>query len=157
MMRDSRPVLLVEDDTVDAMTVGRAFRDLKLTNLLVHAVNGEEALALLQEGSDKPCLILLDLNMPKMNGIEFLEIIKAHAGLKKIPVVVLTTSSEEHDIARSFRLSAAGYIIKPVDYRNFVDAVRTINLYWTLSEIPDRNAEEIEAPCPTLAARGRDD
>jgi CheY-like chemotaxis protein len=70
MMRDSRPVLLVEDDTVDAMTVRRAFRDLKVTNPLVHAVNGEEALARLQEGAgDKPCLILLDLNMPKMNGI----------------------------------------------------------------------------------------
>jgi CheY-like chemotaxis protein len=133
-MRDSRPVLLGEDDTVDAMTVRRAFRDLQMTNPLVHAVNGEEALARLQEETgDKPCLILLDLNMPRMNGIEFLEIIKADAELKKIPVVVLTTSSEERDIAESFRLNVAGYITKPVDYRNFVDAVRTIDLYWTLS------------------------
>jgi len=156
MMRDSRPVLLVEDDTVDAMTVRRAFRDLKVTNPLVHVVNGEEALARLQEGAgDKPCLILLDLNMPKMNGTEFLGIIKADAGLKKIPVVVLTTSSEERDVVESFRLSVAGYIIKPVDYRNFVDAVRTINLYWTLSEIPDESAEDIDAQCQTLAAGGR--
>jgi len=156
MMRDSRPVLLVEDDTVDAMTVRRAFRDLKVTNPLVHAVNGEEALARLRDGAgDKPCLILLDLNMPKMNGIEFLRIIKADAGLKKIPVVVLTTSSEERDVVESFRLSVAGYIIKPVDYRNFVDAVRTINMYWTLSEIPDENAEAIDAQCQALAAGGR--
>jgi CheY-like chemotaxis protein len=155
-MRNSRPVLLVEDDTVDAMTVRRAFRDLKVMNPLVHAVNGEEAVARLREGTgDKPCLILLDLNMPKMNGIEFLEIVKADAGLKKIPVVVLTTSSEERDVVESFRLSVAGYIIKPVDYRNFVDAVRTINLYWTLSEIPDENAEDIDAQCQTLAAGGR--
>ncbi len=152
-MRDSRPILLVEDDTVDAMTVRRAFRDLNMTNLLAHAVNGEEALALLQKGTgDKPCLILLDLNMPKMNGIEFLEIIKADAGLKRIPVVVLTTSSEERDIVESFRLSVAGYIIKPVDYLNFVEVVRTINLYWTLSEMPDKKAAHIEAPCQTLAA-----
>jgi CheY-like chemotaxis protein len=141
---------------VDAMTVRRAFRDLKVTNPLVHAVNGEEALARLQEGAgDKPCLILLDLNMPKMNGIEFLGIIKADTGLKKIPVVVLTTSSEERDVVESFRLNVAGYIIKPVDYRNFVDAVRTIDLYWTLSEIPDENAEDSDAQCQTLAAGGR--
>jgi hypothetical protein len=76
-----------------------------------------------------------------MNGIEFLGIIKADAVLKKIPVVVLTTSSEERDVVESFRLSVAGYIIKPVDYRNFVEAVRTIDLYWTLSEIPAENAE----------------
>jgi CheY-like chemotaxis protein len=156
MMRDSRPVLLVEDDTVDAMTVRRAFRDLKVANPLVHALNGEEALALLREGAgDRPCLILLDLNMPKMNGIEFLGIIKADAGLRKIPVVVLTTSSEERDVVESFRLSVAGYIIKPVDYRNFVNAVRTIDLYWTLSEIPDEHAENNDAQCQTLAAGGR--
>jgi DNA-binding NarL/FixJ family response regulator len=90
-----------------------------------------------------------------MNGIEFLGIIKADAGLKKIPVVVLTTSSEERDVVESFRLSVAGYIIKPVDYRNFVDAVRTINLYWTLSEIPDEKAEDTDAQCQALAAGGR--
>ena len=155
-MRDSRPVLLVEDDAVDAMTVRRAFKDLKVANALVHTVNGEEALAYLRnQAKDKPCLILLDLNMPKMNGTEFLRIAKAEPGLKKIPVVVLTTSSEERDVVESFRLSVAGYIIKPVDYRNFVDAVRTINLYWTLSEIPDEKAEETDAQCQTLAAGGR--
>lgn len=155
-MRDSRPVLLVEDDSIDAMTVRRAFRDLKVTNQLVHTVNGEEALAYLKnEANDKPCLILLDLNMPKMNGIEFLTIAKADAALKKIPVVVLTTSSEERDIVESFRLSVAGYIIKPVDYRNFVEAIRTINVYWTLSELPDEKAEDINAQCQTLTVSGR--
>ncbi|MCX5646155.1 MAG: response regulator [Phycisphaerae bacterium] len=155
-MRDSRPVLLVEDDTIDAMTVRRAFRDLKVTNPLVHTVNGEEALAYLRdETKDKPCLILLDLNMPKMNGIEFLTVTKADPGLKKIPVVVLTTSSEERDVVESFRLSVAGYIIKPVDYRNFVEAIRTINVYWTLSEMPDENAEDTHAQCQTVAAGGR--
>jgi CheY-like chemotaxis protein len=155
-MRDSRPVLLVEDDTIDAMTVRRAFKDLKVTNPLVHTLNGEEALAFLRhETNDKPCLILLDLNMPKMNGIEFLTVAKADPALKKIPVVVLTTSSEERDVVETFRLSVAGYIIKPVDYRNFVDAIRTINVYWTLSEMPDEKEEDANAPCQAVAAGGR--
>jgi len=154
-MRDSRPVLLVEDDTIDAMTVRRAFRDLKVTNPLVHTVNGEDALThLREEASEAPCLILLDLNMPKMNGIEFLGVVKTDPALKKIPVVVLTTSSEERDVVESFRLSVAGYIIKPVDYRNFVEAMRTINLYWTLSEIPVEEPEVADA-FPTPAAGGR--
>lgn len=136
-MRDSRPVLLVEDDTIDAMTVRRAFRDLRVANPLQHAVNGEQALAYLQNPqNDKPCVILLDLNMPKMNGTEFLAAAKTDPAIKKIPVIVLTTSSEERDIVQSFRLSVAGYIVKPVDYKKFVEAIRTIDLYWTLSELP---------------------
>jgi CheY-like chemotaxis protein len=136
-MRDSRPVLLVEDDTIDAMTVRRAFRDLRVANPLQHAVNGEQALAYLQNPqNDKPCVILLDLNMPKMNGAEFLAAAKIDPAIKKIPVIVLTTSSEERDIVQSFRLSVAGYIVKPVDYKKFVEAIRTIDLYWTLSELP---------------------
>ncbi len=127
-----------------------------MTNPLVHTVNGEEALAYLKdETKDKPCLILLDLNMPKMNGIEFLGVAKADPALKKIPVVVLTTSSEERDVVQSFRLSVAGYIIKPVDYRNFVEAIRTIDLYWTLSELPEEKGQEAHAQYETTAAGGR--
>lgn len=155
-MRDSRPVLLVEDDSIDAMTVRRAFRDLKVTNPLVHATNGEEALAFLRdEKNDRPCLVLLDLNMPKMNGIEFLAVAKADPLLKKIPVVVLTTSAEEQDVVESFRQSVAGYIIKPVDYRNFVDAIQTVNLYWTLSELPDERGEESNVSSQATAVGGR--
>ena len=137
-MRNSKPVLLIEDDKVDAMTVERAFKDIKVANPLVRTANGEEALDYLRaEDNGKPCVILLDLNMPKMNGAEFLEALKADIELKKIPVVVLTTSNEERDVTNSFELSAAGYMVKPVDYKKFVEAVRTINLYWTLSELPD--------------------
>ena len=75
--------------------------------------------------------------MPKMNGTEFLKIVKTDEALKKIPVVVLTTSSEEEDIVESFKFGVAGYIVKPVDYKKFVEAIRTIDLYWTLSELPD--------------------
>jgi len=130
--------LLVEDDSVDAMTVKRAFKDLKVLNPLVLTANGEEALQYLRSKSNKkPCVTLLDLNMPKMNGIEFLKVVKADEVLKKIPVVVLTTSKEESDIVESFKLSVAGYIVKPVDYKKFVEAIRAIELYWTLSELPD--------------------
>jgi CheY-like chemotaxis protein len=137
-MRNSKPVLLVEDDSVDAMTVKRAFKDLRVMNPLTHRINGEEALEYLRDkSSEKPCVILLDLNMPKMNGIEFLKVVKADDVLKRIPVIVLTTSKEECDIMDSFKLSVAGYIVKPVNYTKFVETIRTIDLYWTLSELPN--------------------
>ncbi len=137
-MRSSKPILLVEDDKVDAMTVKRALKELSVANQLVHQINGEEALEYLRsESNGRPCVILLDLNMPKMNGIEFLEIAKADDELKQIPVVVLTTSNSEQDRAESFKLSVAGYIVKPTDYKKFVEAIKTICDYWTLSELPE--------------------
>jgi CheY-like chemotaxis protein len=136
-MRTSRPILLVEDDSVDAMTVKRALKELNVTNPLVHQLNGEEALNYLRdENAHKPCVILLDLNMPRMNGIEFLKIAKKDAEFRQIPVIVLTTSKDEQDKVESFQLSVAGYIIKPTDYKKFVEAMRTVDLYWTLSELP---------------------
>jgi CheY-like chemotaxis protein len=136
-MRDSKPILLVEDDSVDVMTVKRALRDVHVTNQLIHTGNGEEALDYLKnENNRKPYVILLDLNMPKMNGIEFLKTIKSDEVLKKIPVVVLTTSKDEHDIAESFKLGVAGYMVKSVDYESSVETIRTIVLYWILSELP---------------------
>lgn len=137
-MRTVKPVLLVEDDYVDAMTVKRAFSDLRVTNPLIHKLNGEEALEYLRSEEPKPSLILLDLNMPKMNGIEFLKIAKTDDELKKIPVIVLTTSKSDEDRVESFGLSVAGYMIKPTDYIKFVEIIRVINLYWTLSELPEQ-------------------
>jgi CheY-like chemotaxis protein len=137
-MKDNKTILLVEDDKVDAMTVKRAMGDLKITNPLQHVFNGLEALEYLNSPtSEKPCIILLDLNMPKMNGIELLKVIKADQRFKKIPVVILTTSNAERDKTESFILSVAGYMLKPVDYKQFVDVIKDINLYWTISEIPD--------------------
>ena len=137
-MRNSKPILLVEDDNIDAMTVERVLKDLKVSNPLVRTNNGEEALDYLKgEGNQKPCLTLLDLNMPKMNGIELLKVVKADGVLRNIPVIVLTTSDEQRDIVESFNLSVAGYMLKSADYKRFVDTIRTINLYWTLSELPN--------------------
>ncbi len=142
-MKNEIPILLVEDDDVDAENVARAFKKNKMTNPLYITGNGEEALAFLRRKdpytdsakSPRPGIILLDLNMPVMNGIEFLKVVKADDDLKRIPVIVLTTSHEENDRVESFKLSVAGYIIKPVEFDNFVEAIRTINLYWTLSEL----------------------
>ena len=137
-MKNNRPILLVEDDKINAMTVKRAMKDLKITNLLAHVYNGLEALDYLKNlSNEKPCIILLDLNMPKMNGIELLKNLKKDESFKKIPVVVLTTSNAEKDKTESFNLSIAGYMLKPVDYKQFVDVIKDINLYWTISEIPD--------------------
>jgi len=137
MKNTCKAIMLVEDDEVDAMTVRRALKELHVTNPLVQAEHGEEALGYLrQPGRDLPCIILLDLNMPVMGGIELLQVIKHDAALKRIPVVVLTTSDEQQDKVASFDLGVAGYIRKPVDYQQFVEAVRSIDTYWTLSEMP---------------------
>ena len=136
-MQGPRSILLVEDDRVDCMTIKRALEDVKINNRLDTVSNGEEALAyLLSAENDLPSLIILDLNMPRMNGIDFLKTVKTHAGLKKVPVVVLTTSKAQQDISASFELGAAGYMVKPLDYRAFIDAVVTIARYWQLSELP---------------------
>ncbi|MGZ4039870.1 MAG: response regulator [Bacteroidia bacterium] len=137
-MKSNRTVLLVEDDKIDAMTVKRAMSDLKITNPLVHGNNGIEALDHLKKpDTETPCIILLDLNMPKMNGLELLKVLKADATFKQIPVIILTTSNAEKDKTESFNLSVAGYMLKPVDYKQFVEVIRDIDLYWTISELPD--------------------
>jgi CheY-like chemotaxis protein len=137
-MRNSNPILSVEDDNVDVMTVERASNDLKVTNRRVCTGNGEQALEYLKAKSNKkPCVILPDLNMPKTNRIEFLKIAKADDALRSIPVAVLTTSKAAHDIAESFELGAAGYMVKSVDYNRSVGTVKTIDLDWTLSELPN--------------------
>jgi len=136
-MRSKKPILLVEDDEVDVLTVRRALRDLEIENELVVASNGEEALEVLRDAQNPvPCLILLDLNMPRMNGLEFLRIVRKENYARGVPVVVLTTSREDRDIVDGFELNVAGFMVKPVDYRKFVEVIHAIDLYWTLSELP---------------------
>jgi CheY-like chemotaxis protein len=140
------PVLLVEDDRADAIIIKRAFNDLKVPNELVNKVDGEDALEYLRDQANKkPCIILLDLNMPRMNGFEFLKIVKADDVLKSIPVVVLTTSAEERDVVEGFGLGIAGYIVKPVSYAESVEAMKTLNMYWTLSRLPKGSTDRVVA------------
>jgi len=118
------------------MTVKRALKDLNIINQLIRTTNGEEALDYLKsESNDSPCVILLDLNMPKMNGIEFLKIIKVDEVLKEIPIIALTTSKEEVDVKETFKLGVADYIVKPVDYKKFVEALGPINQFCSFSEL----------------------
>jgi CheY-like chemotaxis protein len=138
MVRSKKPILLIEDDLIDRMTVERALKEIRVTNRLDSVGNGEEALDFLRDPTnEKPGIILLDLNMPKMNGIDFLKVAKQDPALKRIPVIVLTTSKDERDRVDSFNLGVAGYMLKPVDYMQFVEVVKAIDLYWTLSELPD--------------------
>ncbi|OKH18524.1 two-component system response regulator [Hydrococcus rivularis NIES-593] len=136
-------ILLVEDDEVDVMNVKRAFKKNNITNPLYVAGNGLEALAMLRGQEGKPPiipthrrLILLDLNMPKMNGIEFLQELRADPELKATPVIVLSTSDEDKDKIEAYNLNVAGYILKPVTFMNFAQIMVTLNNYWTLSELP---------------------
>ena len=137
MKAPNKPILIVEDDDVDVMTMQRAFKEIRVPNPLVRQENGELAIDYLRDRRNAmPCIILLDLNMPVMNGIEFLQVIKRDEVLRRIPVIVVTTSKEQEDKVNSFNCSVAGYMEKPVDYRRFVDVVRSIDVYWSLSELP---------------------
>jgi len=137
-MRDLRPILLVEDDSVDTMTVERALKDRQIPNPLVHPQDGSEVIQYLNDAKNKkPCIIFLDLNMRGVDGFEFLQRIKADSKLKRIPVVVITISKNVDDVSRCFELGAAGYVIKPRDYKEFVQMIETIDKYWTLSKSPN--------------------
>jgi CheY-like chemotaxis protein len=136
-MQNTKPVLLVEDDDVDTITVKRSLRDLGANVKLVRSTNGEEALEYLRnQNNEMPGIILLDLHMPRMNGIEFLKIIKADQKLKIIPVIVFTTSREDCDIIDSYQLGVAGYIIKSFSYQDFLESMRMLHSYWNLSMLP---------------------
>lgn len=136
-------ILLVEDDEVDVMNVKRAFKKNNITNPLYVAANGLEALSMLRNQKDsKPFaipterrLVLLDLNMPKMSGLEFLQTLRNDPQLKPIPVIVLTTSDEDRDRIEAYNLNVAGYILKPVTFSKFAEVMITLNKYWTLCEM----------------------
>jgi CheY-like chemotaxis protein len=131
-------ILLVEDDEVDVMTVKRAFEKAHISNPLYVAGNGLEALDKLRSG-EIPAhrrLVLLDLNMPKMNGIEFLRELRKDPALHATPVVVLTTSTMDRDKMEAYGLNIAGYMVKPVTFPAFCDLMVALNKYWALVELP---------------------
>jgi CheY-like chemotaxis protein len=130
-------ILLVDDDEVDVMTVKRAFKKANITNPIFIASNGVEALAQMRTGAIPAArrLVLLDLNMPRMNGIEFLRELRADPELKTTTVVVLTTSNEDRDRVEAYQLNVAGYLLKPVTFNTFAEVMSTLNKYWTLMEM----------------------
>lgn len=137
-------ILLVEDNPDDEMLALRAFKKNNITNEIVVARDGVEALDYLfgrnaHEGRDlnhQPSLILLDLKLPKLDGLEVLKSLRSNEHTKLIPVVVMTTSKEEDDLVRSYTLGANSYIRKPVDFNQFIDAVRQVGLYWLVLNEP---------------------
>lgn len=136
-MSEPLAILLVEDDAVDVMNARRAFKKNNLTNPIYEAHNGLEALEILRSGTlPRRHIVLLDLNMPKMNGIEFLREVRSDPALKSTSVVVLTTSSGERDKIEAYQLNVAGYLLKPVTFTSFVELMATLNKYWTLVELP---------------------
>ena len=138
MVEKALNILLVEDDDVDVMNVRRAFDKNRIANPLYVAADGVEALRMLRanEVPKERRIILLDLNMPRMNGIEFLRELRGDPGLMLTPVVVLTTSGDERDKINAYNLNVAGYLLKPVTFINFVEVMAALNKYWTLVELP---------------------
>jgi CheY-like chemotaxis protein len=134
-------ILLVEDDEVDVMNVQRALKKNDSDSTLYRAANGIEALAMLRTNShiatdNRRLLILLDLNMPKMGGLEFLRELRADPTLCRLPVVILTTSMQDSDLATAYQYNVAGYLIKPITFSSFVEMIDILTRYWSMSELP---------------------
>lgn len=130
-------LLLVEDDDVDAMTIERSFRINKIANPIVRAYDGREALELLQENKvASPYIILLDLQMPRMNGIEFLDALRADKELEHSVVFILTTSKAEEDMIAGYQKHIAGYFLKDESGTNFIDLVNALDSYWKVVHFP---------------------
>jgi CheY-like chemotaxis protein len=146
MMSEPVDLLLVEDNEDDIVLIEEAFAEAKLMNLIFKVRDGEEALAYLRQEEQythrrRPGLVLLDINMPKKNGFEVLQAMKADPLLQSLPVVMLTTSDREDDIVRSYTHGACSYIRKPMSLEQFVQVVKDFELYWTMvSRVPQANS-----------------
>jgi len=149
-MRDSMPILLVDDDSTDVILFQRALEHLQITNPVIRSTNCKEALEYLEnQYNEKPWIVITDLNTAEMNGFEFLRTVKAHEALRQTIIIVLSGSSDERDIAESFKLGAAGYMVKPFDYEQLVEMIRVIHAYWTLSERPHASViSQLDRPSP---------
>ena len=129
-------ILFVEDDMIEIMKLTRAAVSLKLPHNIMKANNGEEALEILK--NKLPDLILLDLNMPKMNGIEFLSVLKNNENLKYLPTIIFTTSINPKDFEEAYRIGISGYILKPLKYKDYVSRIDYLFKYWSMNELKTR-------------------
>ena len=135
----NNPILLVEDNPADLDLTIRAFSLSNLTNPINVARDGEEALEFIQrweQGEALPVVILLDLKLPKIDGLEVLKTIKTHPEFNTIPIVVLTSSAESSDMKTAYKLGANSYIVKPVDFEKFIEVAKHIELYWSVLNKP---------------------
>lgn len=134
-MENSLTILLIEDDQIEVMKFNRTISKLDLKHKVIEAKNGEEALEILSKKDRRPDIILLDLNMPKMNGIEFLNILKQDDELKYIPTVILSTSSNHKDLLECYKIGIAGYMIKPLKYEDYMKNVNKVLSYWSVNAL----------------------
>jgi CheY-like chemotaxis protein len=134
-MGRSLNILLIEDDAIEVMKFNRVISAMNLRHKIIEANNGEEALTILKVKEIMPDIIILDLNMPKINGIEFLGILKADEYLKYIPAIILTTSNNRKDVMECYRTGIAGYLLKPLKYDDYVDRIKKLIEYWSCNEL----------------------
>ncbi len=132
-MKKKLNILLIEDDSIEIMKLNRALLSLKMNHKIIEAHDGEDALNILINKKKYPDIILLDLNMPKINGVEFLSILKKNVLLKFIPIIILTTSNNKKDILECYNIGVSGYIIKPLKYNDYVSKIEKIISYWTIN------------------------
>ena len=128
-------VLLIEDDAIEVMKLKRTISSLKLGHAIIEANNGLEALEILQGKKGLPDIILLDLNMPKVNGIEFLNILKKDSALQHIPTIILTTSNNNKDMLECYKIGIAGYVLKPLKYADYTRKIERVLAYWSCNEL----------------------
>lgn len=128
-------ILFIEDDFIESMKFKRVLKTLELNHRIIEASNGEEALSILTGKEIIPDIILLDLNMPKVNGLEFLRILKNDEKLRYIPTVIFTTSNNHRDILECYRIGIAGYILKPLKYEDYQVIVKKTLDYWATNEL----------------------
>ena len=130
-------ILLIEDDEIDALAVKKAFNDNNISNELIHISDSEDALQYLLDHNEADIgMILLDLNMPKMNGVEFLKKRSLSSRIFSIPLFVLTTSNNDSDVRNCYQLGISGYLVKPVNYKKFKSLIHTVYSFWTNCQLP---------------------
>lgn len=134
-MTKSLNILLIEDDAIEIMKFNRVLKTLNLSHKIIEANNGEEALTILKKKEVVPDVIFLDLNMPKINGIDFLKILKEDDYLKYIPSIILSTSNNHNDILECYKIGIAGYVLKPLKYEDYVERIRKMLEYWSVNEL----------------------
>lgn len=134
-MKKNLNILLIEDNIIEIMKMKRTVSFSEFDHNITEAKNAEEAFKILEDKSSFPDLILLDLNMPKISGIEFLSVIKKSDDLKHIPTVILTTSDNQKDLDECYKIGVSGYVLKPLKYEDYVKKIETVLSYWSINEL----------------------
>lgn len=128
-------ILFIEDDAIEVMKFNRVLKTLSKNHEIIEANNGLDALEILMIKKDIPDIIILDLNMPKLNGLEFLAVVKNDDTLKNVPLIILTTSANQRDVAECYKYGIAGYILKPLKYHDYTERIKCLVDYWSFNEL----------------------